>query len=64
MIARVIYEGQLGETLSDVLPELISKARIVETYFYAMWNGVCLVIEPTSTVEELLAKYDKEIALK
>ena len=61
MIARVIYEGQLGETLSDVLPELIQKARIIETYFYLMWNGVCLVIEPTSSVKELIAKYEKEL---
>lgn len=62
MIARVIYEGQLGETLFEVLPELIQKARIIETYFYLMWNGVCLVIAPTSSVEELIAKYEKEIA--
>lgn len=61
MIARVIYEGQLGETLRDVLPELIQKAKIIETYFYLVWNGVYLVIEPTSTEEELIAKYDKII---
>ena len=58
MIARVIYEGQLGETLRDVLPELIEKAKIIETYFYLVWNGVYMVISPTSTVEELLAKYE------
>ena len=57
MIARVIYEGQLGETLRDVLPELIEKAKIIETYFYLAWNGVCLIIRPDSTVEELLEKY-------
>lgn len=61
MIARVIYEGQLGETLRDVLPELIQKAKIIETYFYLVWNRVYLVIEPTSTEEELIAKYDKII---
>lgn len=61
MIARVIYEGQLGETLRDVLPELISKAKIIETYFYLVWNGVLLVITPTSTVEELLDKFEKKI---
>jgi hypothetical protein len=58
MIARVIYEGQLGETLRDVLPELIEKAKIIETYFYLAWNGVCLIICPDSTVEELLEKYN------
>ena len=61
MIARVIYEGQLGETLRDVLPELISKAKIIENYFYLVWNGVLLVITPTSTVEELLDKFEKKI---
>ena len=58
MIARVIYEGQLGETLRDVLPELIQKARIIETYFYLVWNGVYMVISPTSTAEGLLAEYE------
>lgn len=61
MIARVIYEGQLGESLSEVLPELITKARIIETYFYLAWNGVVLVIEPTSSVEELLEKYENKL---
>ena len=58
MIARVIYEGQLNENIQDVLPELIEKAKIIETYFYLVWNGVYLVISPTSTVEGLLAKYE------
>lgn len=64
MIARIIYEGQLNENIKDVLPELIDKAKIIETYFYLVWNGVYLVISPTSTVEELLAKYEKSLSAK
>ena len=62
MIARVIYEGQLNENIQDVLPELIEKAKIIETYFYLVWNGVYLVISPTSTVEGLLAKYESHFS--
>lgn len=63
MIARVIYEGELSERIDDVLPELIKKARIIETYFYLVWNGVYLIISPDSTVDELLEKYERKLKL-
>lgn len=62
MIARVIYEGQLGETIMEVLPELVKKAQIVETYFYLVWNGVYLVVSPRSTVDGLLDEYERKIS--
>lgn len=61
MIARVIYEGQLSETLTEVLPELVKKAQIIETYFYLVWNGVYLVVSPRSTVEGLLDEYERKL---
>lgn len=62
MIARVIYEGQLGETITEVLPELVKKAQIIETYFYLVWNGVYLVVSPRSTVDGLLDEYERKIS--
>lgn len=61
MIARVIYEGQLSETLTEVLPELVKKAQIIETYFYLVWNEVYLVVSPRSTVEGLLDEYERKL---
>lgn len=58
MLARVIFEGQLSETLRDVIPELLSKANIMETYFYVNWNGSIFIVSPEDTEDSLLEKFE------
>ena len=61
MIARVIYEGQLGEDIRDVLPDLIKKAKTHHLSFYLLWNGVLLFIDDKATEESILAKFYKAV---
>ncbi len=57
MIARVIYEGQLGEDIRDVLPGLVSQARTHHLSFYLLWNGSLLFIDDKATVESVLERF-------
>lgn len=62
MKQRLLFEGELSDPgLDEVLPKLISKAIETEQDVFVRWNSATIRVSPTSTVEELMAKYDEQL---
>lgn len=61
MKITILYEGQLGEDICDVLPGLVANARMNHLAFYLLWNGVLLFIDEHSTEQSVLKEYYKKL---
>lgn len=62
MKITIIYEGKLGEDITEELPGLVNNARMNHLAFYLLWNGVLLFIDEKSTVDGVLKTYYEKIS--
>ena len=56
-----LYEGQVSESLTEVLPDVIKEANEKGEPIFLSWNCTFLRVEPNSTVDEIIDKYSKQI---
>lgn len=63
MKQRLLFEGEVGEDIEDVFPQLIRKAIEINEDVFLRWNGATVRIGPKDTPDTLMAEYEKQIGL-
>lgn len=61
MKITILYEGQLGENILEVVHGLVANARMNHLGFYLLFNDVLIFIDEKSTVDSVLETYYKKL---
>ena len=56
-----LYEGVLGESISDAIPQVIKKEKELNKEVFLLWNGAILRVTKDSTYSKLLLEYERQL---
>ena len=60
MRQKKLYCGELGDNLSEKLPELIKEAKDTNESFYVLWNGFIIYIDQYTTFDDCMKDYNEQ----
>ena len=61
MKESIIFEGNLGNDITDVIPIAINKAKELNEDVFIRWNGATVRVSPDSDKNSILSDYDIEL---
>jgi len=60
------FVGELGETLEDVLPEIMNEAKKLpkDEFLFVNWNGFVFSVSPIDTEDTIFEHFKNELRKK